>query len=159
MSSVISDYTQASDGQTVDFGTWSPGYKALDIFVNIKHNGLAADYELFINADYTAGNYYTQHTLGSAANLTGGEFNNADIANIGINDSWAARILMMVGPSRCIWQASILEHASDSSITARHRGVVYAGTNPSTITNLRFTNQRPVGIAAGSRIIIRDLSV
>lgn len=158
MTAIISDYTVGSDSQTIDFGTWSPGYKAIDILIMVKNNGLAADYELFINQDYRENYYYTQSTIGNDVNITGAETNDADIANISGSDSFCARFLMMTGPATCLWMGYVLQFETTANISILHKSVHYVGSNPSYITDIRLTCQRPSGFGAGSRILIRDQS-
>jgi len=159
MSAIIADYTAASNLVSVDFGTWDPGYKAIDIimFISYPGAGFNANYNLYINQDYTANHYYTQSTIGSDANVTGAETNNAEIAYASPANAFCARFLIMTGPAACLWTGYVVRYDSDASLDIIHRTVHYADSNPPHITDIRLDNQW-AGIGTGSRILIRDQS-
>ncbi len=160
-SSILADITldTAKTSQTIELPA---GTTAVELIVN-GANGAAAQSSVksYLNGDTTDSNYWSNEVkvLGASASLGAGAGATPPInASVNPGEAFYHSATWTCGPSRVNFNGRADEWDGTDNVSQRVQTGFYKGTNPAELTQLDIVASQTNGLAAGTRILVRDLT-
>lgn len=154
---IIADVTLSSATQTIDIAI--PDLDLVEVYLSVYRNVANTDYYVYINQDYTNGNYYRQRYYAFNGGAPAADTSSTPQIFSG-NLGFLARITIA-----CNGQSypSIIADGSSiyttDEIASWAAGIIYTNSALSSIDEVRLYAGSANGFGIGTRYIVRDLTL